>query len=163
MTTTPGTSATAAAPLTHDCVRCGRPVALELALCEECNPLELAQPAASQAHGTVFLGIAAAVLGLAVLARLSVSDVGPFPAEVAGVAPAADGLSITLTVTNDGSQAGGTTCRVFRPADRGVGPSAFVQSPQLQSGATISFSAIVTHFGTALPEPGTLDVECSQP
>ena len=53
---------------THDrtqmqaCVRCGAPVSLQTALCERCNPLGLAQPAASQAHGTVFLGIGAAVL-----------------------------------------------------------------------------------------------------
>ena len=39
------------------CVRCGAPVSLQTALCERCNPLGLAQPSASQAHGTVFLAL----------------------------------------------------------------------------------------------------------
>ena len=47
------------------CVRCGAPVPLDVALCDTCNPLGLAQPSASQAHGTVVLGIGAAALLLA--------------------------------------------------------------------------------------------------
>ena len=42
---------------THGCVRCGAPVPIADGMCERCNPLGLKQPAASQAHGTVVLGI----------------------------------------------------------------------------------------------------------
>ena len=64
-----------AAEPTHPCIRCGRPgVGVDAALCEECNPLELAQPSATQVHGIAALGIIAfvvvlAVLGLALVAR----------------------------------------------------------------------------------------------
>ena len=58
--------------------RCGARIPMSEAMCERCNPLGLKQPAASQAHGTVFLGIAVAVVVLAVVARLAVSGVGPF-------------------------------------------------------------------------------------
>ena len=64
--------------LTQPCVRCGAPVSLQTALCERCNPLGLTQPSASQTHGTVFLGIGAAVLILASLAASSVKGIGPF-------------------------------------------------------------------------------------
>ena len=40
---------------THPCLRCGTPVAPGISPCETCNPGALAQPAASQAHGTVWI------------------------------------------------------------------------------------------------------------
>jgi hypothetical protein len=55
---------------THACVRCGRPVALSLGMCDRCNPLGLADPAASQVHGTVFLAIGVGIAALAIAARL---------------------------------------------------------------------------------------------
>ena len=47
------------------------------AMCERCNPLGLKEPAPSQAHATVFIGIIAGVVLLAVVAKLMVSSVGP--------------------------------------------------------------------------------------
>src|SRR3954469_6238823 len=102
-TSTP--TAPAAAPgQTHPCVRCGRPVSLDESLCEYCNPLGLSQPATSQAHGTVFLAIAGAVVLLAVAGRVALSGVGPFHGDVATVTPSATGLAVALTVRNDGSK-----------------------------------------------------------
>ena len=92
MTTTPDTDserpADPAAPaLTHACVRCGAAVPLTDALCAACNPAGLEQPAASQAHGTVFLGIGLAVVGLAVALTIFVGGVGPFRAALRDIAP----------------------------------------------------------------------------
>ena len=58
------------------------------------------------------------VVILAIVGRLALAGIGPFEASVAGVVPDGDGLAITLTVTNEGSSAGQTTCRVTDPADR---------------------------------------------
>src|SRR5436190_14553963 len=88
---------------THGCVRCGAPVALDVAMCDRCNPLGLKQPAASQAHGTVFLGIAAAVVGLALLGRMAIAGVGPFSGRVVSVLPDPPNLVVTLSATSQGS------------------------------------------------------------
>jgi hypothetical protein len=100
---------------THGCVRCGRRVPVSVALCEACNPLGLSQPAASQAHGTVFLAIGLAVIGLALLGRLALAGVGPFEGSVVAVEPAPGGLAVTLSVTNEGSRAGGDHVPDLRP------------------------------------------------
>ena len=89
---------------THACVRCGRPVALSMGMCDRCNPLGLADPAASQVHGTVFLAIGVGIAALAIAARLAVSGVGPFQGSVARVTPTTGGMNVTLTVTNEGSR-----------------------------------------------------------
>jgi hypothetical protein len=146
-----------AASLTHGCVRCGAPVPLADAMCERCNPLGLRQPAASQIHGTVFLGVGFAVVALALLANLAVSGIGPFRASVSEVAPDPRGLVLTLTVTNDGSRVGSTTCRVH-DLDGGLGPdTAFVQTPRIEAGATLTFDVTVTALGN---EPRPLTAEC---
>jgi hypothetical protein len=159
MTTTPnGPAAPAAATTpTHGCVRCGAPVALDIAMCERCNPLGLQQPAASQAHGTVFLGIGLAVLLLAVLANLAVSGVGPFDARIASVVSDPPGINVTLTVTNQGRRAGATTCRVYDPRV-GIGPDvAIVQTPRIEAGGSLTFNQRVTELGSS---PGQLAVVC---
>ncbi len=147
-----------AAPPTHGCVRCGRPIPISLALCEACNPLGLAQPAASQAHGTVFLAVGLAVVGLALVGRLALAGIGPFQGSVVGVAPAPGGLAVTLEVRNEGSRAGATTCRIYDPSVPGIGPeSAQVLSPRIEPGATVTFTKIVTELGS---EPRPLAAEC---
>jgi hypothetical protein len=130
-------------------------------MCERCNPLGLRQPASSQAHGTVFIGIAVAVFALAILGRLALAGVGPFNGKVEAVVPAQSGLVVVLTVTNKGSREGSTTCRVFDASDPGIGPdAAYLQSPQIPAGATVSFSKLVTSLGaTAKP----LATECTGP
>jgi hypothetical protein len=152
-------SAAPAAPV-HGCVRCGAPVAVDVALCETCNPIGLAQPSASQVHGTAFVGVAIAVVLLAVIARLSVSGIGPFSAQVSAVAGARDGLAVTLQVTNTGTSTGSTTCRVTDPSARYGGASAYVQSPQIAPGETATFTAQVSQLGST---PRLLSVECAAP
>jgi hypothetical protein len=145
------------ASLTHGCVRCGAPVPLADAMCERCNPLGLSQPAASQIHGTVFLGVGLAVVALALLANLAISGIGPFRATVSGVVADPRGLVVTLSVTNDGSRIGSTTCRVSEP-DGGIGPNtAFVQTPRIEPGATLTFDVTVTELGS---EPRPLVAAC---
>ena len=131
-----------------------------IGLCERCNPLGLRDVAASQAHGTIFVALALGIVILAVVARLAVSGIGPFPASLGSVTPTADGLAVSLTVTNQGASAGQTTCRIFDPADQGGGPSAFVLSPRIGPGQTITFESAVAGLGTAAR---AFLVECRTP
>jgi hypothetical protein len=147
-------------PMTHGCVRCGRPVPLDVGLCEHCNPLGLRDSSASQVHGTVFIAVLVGVVGLALLAKLTLTGVGPFSAQVANVVPDGAALAITLTVRNEGSSPGQTTCRITDPVDRNGGKGAIVLSPQIDPGATTTFSQTVTEFGSTARE---LAVECSSP
>ena len=144
---------------THACVRCGAQIPLEDAMCERCNPLGLRQPASSQAHGTVFVGVAIAVVVLAILGRIALAGIGPFDGTVAGVAAQPPNLSVTLTVTNHGSRDGSVTCRVYDPVNAGITPSdVYVLSPTIPAGGTLSFSKLVTQFGGT---PRTLAVDCA--
>ncbi|HEV8489567.1 MAG TPA: hypothetical protein VGQ58_07240 [Candidatus Limnocylindrales bacterium] len=145
---------------THPCVRCGRPVPLDVALCERCNPLGLSDPAASQAHGTVFLAIVIGVVLLAVAGRLALSGIGPFEARITAVEAAPAGLAVTVDVRNEGTKAGPTTCRITDPANRGVGPAAIVQSPPVEAGQSRSFTATIGQFGVS---PRPLAVVCEAP
>jgi hypothetical protein len=139
-------------------VRCGARIALHESMCEACNPLGLKAPAASQAHGTVFVGIAIAVVVMAVVARFLIADMGPFTSSVADVTADPAGLLVTVTITNEGSTAGATTCRIDDPALGGIGPEAtFIESPQVPGGGTITFDVLVTAFGT---EPRDLIADC---
>ncbi len=141
----------------HGCVRCGARIPISESMCERCNPLGLKAPAASQAHGTVFLGIGMAVVLMAVVAHLAISGVGPFTSSVAGVAADPAGLRVTITVTNEGSNAGSTTCRIDDPSILGIGPeAAFVQSPVVEPGATVQFDAVVASLGRT-PKPLAAD------
>ncbi len=146
--------------LTHGCVRCGAPVALEVGLCETCNPLGLRDVSATQVHGIAFIGVVAAIIALALVGRLLISGVGPFTSRVAGVAADGDALAVTLTVTNQGKSAGQTTCRLTDPLDRGGVGAGFVLSPQIGPGATETFTKRVTGLGATVRQ---LAVECSAP
>jgi hypothetical protein len=129
-------------------------------MCETCNPLGLAQPASTQVHGTVFVAVLIAVILLAVLGRVALSGVGPFRAEVTGVAPAGDGLAITLAITNAGTKQGATTCRISRAGQGGFSPTALVQSPFVQGGATATFETTTEVFGSASV---ALTADCDNP
>jgi hypothetical protein len=152
--------ATTAPAATHACVRCGAATALDRGLCEDCNPLGLKDAASSQVHGTVFVGVLAAVLILAVIARTAVSGVGPFPATITGVLPSGQGLEVTVTVRNDGTSAGQTTCRLSDPSRRGVGRTALMLSPRIDPGESVTLTRRVGDFGST---PLQLAVECSSP
>lgn len=145
---------------THGCVRCGRPVAIDVALCDECNPLGLKQPAATQVHAIAAGGIVLFVLFLAVVGRIAQTGMGPFSGEVRGVTVAAGGLEVTLAVTNAGTTASATTCRVVEAARSAGGPSQILQTPNVQPGETIEFSARVSVFGA---QPVDLAVDCQSP
>jgi hypothetical protein len=135
-------------------------VPIDIALCERCNPLGLPQPASTQAHGTILLAIVISVIVLAVLGKFALSGIGPFSATVARVEPIHDGLAITLSVTNEGGNAGATTCRVYDASEPGGTASVYMQSPQIGGGETVSFSQETTALGgTVRP----LGVECSGP
>jgi hypothetical protein len=130
-------------------------------MCEYCNPLGLSQPATSQAHGTVFVAIAAAVVLLAVAGRLALSGVGPFDATVANVTPASGGLSVSLAVRNQGSKEGSTTCRLTEAARQGTGPSAVVLTPHVKPGESLTFATTVSTLGTDATVQ--LAVDCRTP
>jgi hypothetical protein len=133
---------------------------MDVGLCEDCNPLGLRDVSASQVHGTVIIAVLVGFVLLAIGARLAVSGVGPFPATIAAPEAVADGLRVTLTVTNEGESAGQTTCRVTDATDRGSGPAAFVLSPRIDPKGTATFSQTVTELGTVVRP---LKVECRTP
>jgi hypothetical protein len=108
----------------------------------------------------VFIAVAVAIAVLAVVARLAVSGLGPFPATIDSVTTRGDGLAVTLTVTNQGDSTGRTTCRISRANDKAVTTSAFVTTPQLAPHETRTFTAVVTQFGR---QPAGFAVECRQP
>ena len=143
---------------THPCIRCGREgVPADAGLCELCNPLELAQPSATQMHGIAAVGIVAFVLVIAVLGRAAFAGTGPFSGSVDSVVAAADGLTITLTVTNEGSRDTATTCEIEQsPAQPGV-PTQVIQTPLIRAGQTVTFTSSVTRFGM---QPIALAARC---
>lgn len=145
---------------THPCVRCGRPVPLHVALCEECNPLGLSDPAASQAHGIAVVGIVAFVVFLAVIAKVSLSGLGPFTGAVVNSVPSGDGLTVTIEVSNGGSRAGATNCVLTDPRGPVVGQVVRVQTPLVPAGGRVTFEREVTDFGNV---PVALAVQCTSP
>ncbi len=146
--------------LTHPCARCGAPVAIEVGLCENCNPLGLKDSASSQVHGTVFVAVGLAIVALALLARWAVSGIGPFKAEVVEVRSDNGALTVSFRVTNQGSSTGTTTCRIIDPALQGSGQPAFVLTPRIAPNATIELDHQLLGFGTAVRP---LAVDCSAP
>ena len=145
---------------THGCVRCGAPISLEDALCVACNPAGLEQPAASQAHGTVFAGIALAVVAMLVAATIFVGGVGPFDGHLVTAAPVDGGIVLTLGVANAGRRDGQATCRVWDPAYLGNPPvETYVRTPPIAAGASLTFTQRVVDLGT---ESRAFAVDCSR-
>jgi hypothetical protein len=132
---------------THGCARCGAPVALDVGLCERCNPLGLRDSASSQVHGTVILGIGAAIAALAIAAHLAVAGIGPFTAHVSGVVAGSLPGSIvaTVQVRNDGRSAGSATCRLTDPRDASQVNSVVLFTPRIEPGATVTFNQTVSN------------------
>jgi hypothetical protein len=145
---------------THGCIRCGAPIPLEDALCAACNPAGLEQPAASQAHGTVFAGIALGVVAMLVGATVLIGGVGPFTGRLTAAAPAGDGLALTLDVTNAGRRDGPATCRIWDATYLGDPPiETFVRTPSIPAGETLTFEQHVADLGT---QARALSVDCSR-
>jgi hypothetical protein len=124
---------------THPCARCGASVAIDVGLCERCNPIGLKDSASSQVHGTVFVAVGLAIVTLAIVAHLAVQGIGPFTAAVTAVRPGSVAGSViaTLEVRNDGPNTGSATCRITDPADRAYLTSAVITSPRIDPGRTI--------------------------
>jgi hypothetical protein len=135
-------------------------VALDVGLCDECNPLGLADSASSQVHGTVFLGIVLAVVLMAVAARFAVGGGGPFHASLVDVQAAGTGLSLTIEIRNAGTLGGAATCHISDPRAEGRSLTSAVRSPRIEAGQTARFSAQIQNFG-ASPRP--LAVTCEGP
>jgi len=160
VTTPPGGERPPAPEPTHACIRCGAAVPLPDALCRTCNPASLTQPASSQAHGTVFLGIGLAVVGMAVALTILVGGVGPFRANLQDVVPDGDGLLLTVAVENLGSRAGRASCRIWDPTYPGNPPvETYVRSPEVPAGSGLVFEQRVTGLGVA---PRSLAVDCAR-
>ena len=146
---------------THRCIRCGREgVPADAGLCELCNPLELSQPSATQMHGIAAVGIIAFIVVLAVAGRAALAGTGPFNGQLRDVTAAADGLSVTIAVSNEGAKAAATTCSITELPARAGGVRQVVQTPLIQPGETLDFTTVVTRFGTAVVG---FAVDCSSP
>lgn len=144
---------------THGCVRCGIQIPLSEGMCSNCNPLGLAAPAASQAHGTILLGIIIGVISLFLLAHLSIAGSGPFMGSITNVSAGPTGLAVTLAVTNAGTASGSTVCRIYDPAIPGIGPeSSYPATPKIEAGQTSLFTVMVSSLGTTVRP---LAVSCS--
>lgn len=143
---------------THPCIRCGREgVPADSGLCEACNPLELAQPSATQMHGIAAVGIIAFIVVLAVLGRAALAGSGPFSGAVLGVVGAANGLTISLVVTNEGARDTATTCEIKQSPWKAGRPKQVIQTPLIRAGESLTFSVTVTKFGT---QPVALAADC---
>jgi len=142
---------------TQPCVRCGAPVSLQVALCERCNPLGLAQPSSSQAHGTVFLGIGVAVLLLASLAGSSAKGVGPFTAKISEPVSVPGGLAVEIIVENTGSGAGSAACSVITTKIGSAGLTEIVTTERIEPGTSVAIVRELKAFGA---EPLPLTINC---
>ena len=142
---------------TQPCVRCGAPISIQLALCERCNPLGLAQPSSSQAHGTVFLGIGVAVLLLASLAGSSAKGVGPFTAKISEPVSVPGGLAVEIIVENTGSGAGSAACSVITTKIGSAGLTEIVTTERIEPGTSVAIVRELKAFGA---EPLPLTINC---
>ena len=133
---------------------------IHVALCDECNPLGLRQPAATQVHAIAAGGIILFVAILALLAAVGLRGVGPFSGEVTRVEAREDGLAVTIRVANKGTRDGATTCRLVE-GDRPVGgPGQIVQTGMVRAGGSATLTVSVAAFGD---RPRVLAVDCQSP
>jgi hypothetical protein len=144
---------------THACVRCGAPVAIDVGLCERCNPLGLRDSSSSQVHGIAIGGVVLFVVILAIVGKFALSGIGPFEASASAV-PDGNALAVTVTVTNRGTSSGQTTCHITDPADRTGNVGGFMLSPRVEPGQTIAFTQRITAFGSVVRP---LQATCSAP
>jgi hypothetical protein len=121
------------------CWRCGRPTPLGTSLCAADNPGHIGEPSATQAHGTIFLGVLAGFIGLALLARLGLASAGPFAGAVESAVTRADkGVDVVIRVTNQGTGEAAATCRVSRGGLAEPDDFVFI-TDRIAGGASASF------------------------
>jgi len=160
VTTISGFDRSAAPAPTCGCIRWGAPIPLADALCAACNPGGLEQPAASQAHGTVFAGLELAVVVMLVGAAFLIGGVGPFTGRLTRASPVDGALGLTLELTNAGRRSGPATCRVSDPAYLGNPPiETYVRTPPIPAGQALTFEQRVADLAT---ETRAFAVDCSR-
>ena len=71
------------------------------------------------------------------------------------------GLNVTLSVTNHGSRAGSSTCRIQNGAAQMSDATAYFLSPQIEPGATVTFTRETAALGSAAV--AGLTVDCVTP
>ncbi|MEP7360233.1 MAG: hypothetical protein ABI744_01510 [Chloroflexota bacterium] len=149
----------------HDaCIRCGRPTPLGVAMCERDNPGHIKGPSATQVHGTILFGVLGGFALLLILLRLAANGIGPFPSALNGVATRTDGgLQVSVAVTNSGTRASGTSCRIMAAGVPDFRDYVFF-TPLIPAGTTQSFTQTVPPIpggGQPLPASVTLTVRCN--
>ena len=143
------------------CVRCGRPTPAGVALCERDNPGQLKGPSATQAHGTIFLGVVAGFVLLAVLASFSVAGIGPFESRLTAANQRADrGADLVVSVTNRGSRESAASCRVSRGPIATGDDLVFLTDP-IPPGETREFQRTVPATAAGPVDVRRLVVRCS--
>jgi hypothetical protein len=148
-----------APPPAGRCIKCGREIDPNESLCEICNRAGMTAPSASQYHGTVAAAIVLAVIGLAVAASLSLRGVGPYAAEVRGVAPADPGYAITYLVTNEGTRPGRAKCQLIALGESGERlRTRSTLTTRIDGGATAEMTETIAGLAD---EPAEVTVSCS--
>ena len=141
------------------CIKCGREVGADESICEICNRAGMATPSASQYHGTVAVAIVLAVFALAVAASLSLRGVGPYAAEVRGVAPSDPGFAITYAVTNEGTNPGRAKCQLVALGASGERlRTKTTLTSRIEGGATAEQTETIPGLEA---EPAEVTVSCS--
>ena len=125
----------------------GRRSPLDVGLCERCNPLGLRDAASSQVHGTVFL--ADRRRGRRLWRRRPARGArgsGRSRPQVAGVRTADGGAALVgrRSTVDEHGHAAWARRRAGSPTRRlAGGQAAFIQSPRIEPGATLTFDATV--------------------
>ena len=134
----------------HDrCVRCGRPTPLGVSLCDYDNPGHIGAPSSTQVHATMLAGVGIGVLGLALVARIMVTGVGPFDGRIVGQGlQPGGGADIAVQVTNRGTRDAPATCQVSRGGVLRPDDPLFL-TQKIAAGATVTISETVP-----APAPG---------
>jgi hypothetical protein len=148
------------APVTdvRRCIKCGNEVGPEESMCAVCLRAGMVPPAASQYHGTIAVAIIAAVAALAVAASLSLRGVGPYEVAVMDAQPGAEGVAVTLSVTNEGTRPGRAKCRIVArdAAGRTLGTLNLL-SAQIPGGESLRFDQELPGLASV---PDELAVSC---
>jgi predicted nucleic acid-binding Zn ribbon protein len=142
------------------CIKCGSEIGPEESICASCNRAGMETPSPTQYHGTIVVGVVAAVAALAVAASLSLQGVGPYAAEVRGVAPADPvGFAISYAVTNEGTKPGRAKCQLVALGDLGEQLRVLnTLTTQIPGGGTTEESGSIPGLET---EPAQVTISCS--
>lgn len=147
----------------HDrCWRCGRPTPVGVSLCDDDNPGRIGSPSSTQVHGTIFVGVVAGFVLLALAARLGLGTAGPFPSSIESTVSRADGgFDVAVRVTNQGAGEAAATCRISRGGVARRDDTIFM-TERIPAGQTRVFSRSIPRPGPDDPPlvAGRLAVAC---